>query len=200
MHWADAELCTPLHAAARGGYVSVIKLLLKSGAAVNVSDLKGDTPAHLAARRGRFEAVTQLLRAGPPGLLEERNDRGETVQQLLSSSIARQETQRHLRQEHAREESRRKRRRADSEGSSWEGSEDDEEAWQRRLEREMSPDDYYGAYFDPGMWHGDEYETADDYARRIWEELERKKSRAAAAEPIGASAQKRCVACYLVLI
>ena len=55
---------TPLHYAAEGGFVHIIKLLVKQGAAVEKKTWDGDTALHLAAARGHFNVCQELLNAG----------------------------------------------------------------------------------------------------------------------------------------
>lgn len=52
--------CRPLHHAAIGGHVAVVKALLDAGALVTAKDYKGATPLQLAQRKGHTE-VAQLL-------------------------------------------------------------------------------------------------------------------------------------------
>ena len=55
---------TPLHFASHEGHLAVVRLLLESGAAKDVSNAHGATALHLAARRGHFEVVKVLLDFG----------------------------------------------------------------------------------------------------------------------------------------
>lgn len=55
---------TPLHEAARGGYVPTIRVLLARGADVHARTEDGDTPLHMAARAGEPEAARLLLARG----------------------------------------------------------------------------------------------------------------------------------------
>jgi hypothetical protein len=64
-HGADVNKAgtvgTPLHAAAKRGYVDAIQMLLKAGADVDARDAAGNTPLHVA---GTFEARDALVKAG----------------------------------------------------------------------------------------------------------------------------------------
>lgn len=48
---------TPLHNAILGNQVSVVEMLLRSGADVKATDERGDTPLHTAVRVGNEEIV-----------------------------------------------------------------------------------------------------------------------------------------------
>jgi NF-kappa-B inhibitor-like protein 1 len=189
-HWTDAELATPLHAACRQGHADVVALLLRRGAAAGAQDLRGDTPAHLAARHGHIPALTALLRAAHPPSLDAPNDRGETARQITAAAIAARTAQDAL----ARE------RRGGGAGG---GSEDDAggawggggraSSWEERLQEELSEGEEaaWGAFGGGGAWHADAHETADEFARRIWQEMRAKQAAAAAAELSAAAAARR---------
>lgn len=57
-------LNTPLHYAAHDGRVDFIRLLVESGAKVDVVNDRGRTPLHTAAARGKIEAVAEFVRLG----------------------------------------------------------------------------------------------------------------------------------------
>ncbi len=59
---ADADGITPLHIAARAGYLTVVETLLKMGAPPDVEDAKGATPLNYAKRSGRHEVVELLTK------------------------------------------------------------------------------------------------------------------------------------------
>jgi ankyrin repeat protein len=52
---------TPLYAAAWNGNVDVVNELIKRGADVDISNIKGWTPAHVAAQRGNVDALKILI-------------------------------------------------------------------------------------------------------------------------------------------
>lgn len=55
---------TPLHIAARNGYLEVAKLLIDHGADVNATDNQKQTPLHAAAEDGQEEMCELLLKNG----------------------------------------------------------------------------------------------------------------------------------------
>lgn len=55
---------TPLHLAASGGHLSMVKALVRAGADTDVEDENGDTPLHLAVFRGFEQVVEELVTAG----------------------------------------------------------------------------------------------------------------------------------------
>lgn len=66
----DAEGNTPLHLAAGGGFIEVVKELLEQGASPTVENKQGLTPLHLAAKGGHREVVKLLAESAqkPAGL------------------------------------------------------------------------------------------------------------------------------------
>eukprot|EP00752_Nemacystus_decipiens_P012250 g10858.t1 len=61
---AGDGLTTPLHLAASGGHLSMVKTLVRAGADADVEDENGDTPVHLAVFRGFEQVVEELVAAG----------------------------------------------------------------------------------------------------------------------------------------
>lgn len=55
---------TPLHLAASGGHLSMVRALVRAGADADVEDENGDTPLHLAVFRGFEQVVEELVTAG----------------------------------------------------------------------------------------------------------------------------------------
>jgi ankyrin repeat protein len=85
-HGADANIksksgWTPLHEAARFGYVEIVKLLLVHGSDVNARTLEGHTPLQFAQQRGH-KSVAELLRSH-----EERKSTGERPIEQKSTII-----------------------------------------------------------------------------------------------------------------
>jgi len=54
----------PLHQACELGHVQIARLLIDSGANVNIKNGEGQTPLHCASQRGHFDIVELLLDAG----------------------------------------------------------------------------------------------------------------------------------------
>lgn len=54
---------TPLHLAARKGFLDIVELLIQAGAFVNIPNREGHFPIHLAAAAGKTEVVKLLLAA-----------------------------------------------------------------------------------------------------------------------------------------
>ena len=59
-----AHGCTPLHIACRAGHIDVCRLLIDSGADLNIPDDTGETPLHRSIEHGDATVVTLLLNAG----------------------------------------------------------------------------------------------------------------------------------------
>ncbi|XP_027146038.1 CARD- and ANK-domain containing inflammasome adapter protein [Larimichthys crocea] len=57
---------TLLHVAAQYGHLSIIELLIRKGARLDLQDNKGHTALHRAASRGHTEIVRALVQAGAP--------------------------------------------------------------------------------------------------------------------------------------
>jgi ankyrin repeat protein len=70
----DKDGWTPLHYAATGGNVAIVRLLLAHGARIDARSPNGTTPLMMAARYGSEEAVEALLAAGADRSL--RNEQG----------------------------------------------------------------------------------------------------------------------------
>ena len=174
--WSDGDLTTPLHAASRTGYLKTVQLLLRKGANASLQDLKGETPAHLAARMLHLDVLSALLRSKTIGSLQEPNDKGETVEQLTAKAMEQQEIQAKL----AAEAKFAEKRYGGRGGSSFSflDEEESEFDWEERLRRELSPvgeEAYYS--YNNSTWHADQFETAEEYAKRIWMEMDERKLR-----------------------
>lgn len=60
----DTRGYTPLHYAAQGGHIEVLRELIKEGANLNMANTAGETPVYLAVTSGRTETALDLLKAG----------------------------------------------------------------------------------------------------------------------------------------
>ncbi|GLH10519.1 Uncharacterized protein GBIM_15465, partial [Gryllus bimaculatus] len=75
---ADArgrDLRTPLHAAAEGGHVLAVCMLLAAGVSVDAADVNGRTPLHLATDQGHCEVAKVLLGEGAAVDAPDKNTR-----------------------------------------------------------------------------------------------------------------------------
>ncbi|CAK9293553.1 unnamed protein product [Gordionus sp. m RMFG-2023] len=62
-------LSTPLHLAAEGGHIAIIKLLIEAGASPKEENKDGYTPLHLAAKYGRTQVLQTLTSYSPSVLM-----------------------------------------------------------------------------------------------------------------------------------
>ncbi|XP_063613830.1 ankyrin-3-like, partial [Penaeus indicus] len=74
--------CRPLHLAADGGHVDIVKILLRSGAQAEAKNSEGMTPLHLASWGGHAEVIKVLLGGGADG--NARTSEGMTAVHLAS--------------------------------------------------------------------------------------------------------------------
>eukprot|EP00890_Picochlorum_soloecismus_P002725 jgi/Picsp_1/3453/NSC_06291-R1_nuclear factor of kappa light polypeptide gene enhancer in b-cells inhibitor-like 1 len=160
-NWSDgSDFSTALHAACRVGCISTVKTLVRHGSSFKNKDLRGNTPLHCAALRGNHELIIWVLDKYPKEAMvgmEEKNDDGVRAEEILESVMERETFEREKEKEmHRQYESK------DREGK-W------MEKIMSELEWEQEEDIYYGS-----SWHHAEYETADEYAERIWREMQEK--------------------------
>ena len=64
VHDKDENNDTPLHIAAREGFLSAVKLLIEKGADIHAGDNEDSTPLDVAAGSGKFEVVEFLVEMG----------------------------------------------------------------------------------------------------------------------------------------
>jgi ankyrin repeat protein len=69
----DDQALTGLHYAAMNGNLTIIAILIKASAKLDVKDKLGNTPLHLAADRNQVEAARLLLDVGAPVDAENKN-------------------------------------------------------------------------------------------------------------------------------
>lgn len=74
---ADEVSLTGLHYAAMNGNLTIIAILIKASAKLDVKDKLGNTPLHLAADRNQVDAVQLLLDVGAP--VDQENKNGMTA-------------------------------------------------------------------------------------------------------------------------
>ena len=156
-NWSEgSDLSTALHAACRVGSISTVKTLVRRGSCFKNKDLRGNTPLHCAALRGNYELILWVLERYPKEAvvgMEEKNDDGVRAEDILESVMERETFEKELQEEgQVRDENEKWRDKIMSE-----------------LEWEQEEDIYYGS-----SWCYAEYETADEYAERIWQEMQEK--------------------------
>ncbi len=66
---------TPLHGAAEGGHIEIVKVLVAHGAKINAIDKVGLTPLHFAAENGHKEVVSVLCARGADIQARDKNSR-----------------------------------------------------------------------------------------------------------------------------
>lgn len=64
MVYHDANGQTALHAAAKGGHLAVVYVIMQSGAALDKLDKSQNTPLSLAVIQGHNDTVKYLAKAG----------------------------------------------------------------------------------------------------------------------------------------
>jgi uncharacterized protein len=69
----DEDARTAMHYAALNGNLTIIAILIKANAKLDVKDKLGNTPLHLAADRNQTEAAQLLLDVGTPVDSENKN-------------------------------------------------------------------------------------------------------------------------------
>lgn len=60
LHFSDDHGFTPLHWAAREGWVTIFDILVARGARINNLNNGGDTPLHCAVSKGQKAIVTKV--------------------------------------------------------------------------------------------------------------------------------------------
>ncbi|XP_034053972.1 serine/threonine-protein phosphatase 6 regulatory ankyrin repeat subunit C-like isoform X1 [Gymnodraco acuticeps] len=93
---------TCLHAAASGGNVECLNLLLSSGTDLNKRDIMGRTPLHYAAANGRYQCTVTLVSAGAE--VNEPDQTGCTPLHYSAASQAFSRVDRHFSANHQNDE------------------------------------------------------------------------------------------------
>ncbi|GLC37233.1 hypothetical protein PLESTB_001145300 [Pleodorina starrii] len=190
----DSQGRTILHQACACGHADVVALLLRYGALAAAVDAFGDTPAHVAARGGHLEALAEALRAPGAPPLDAAGAGGVSLRELMGAA---------LRSGGAGGGAGRKggegglsignRERATGHDDEAE-AEDDDARWRRRLREEYSDgegpseDDWRGAQRPEEERAAD---SDDEWADRLWREMQRRRSAAAAASAAAFAADLR---------
>ncbi|CAK0783246.1 hypothetical protein CVIRNUC_006445 [Coccomyxa viridis] len=186
----DAEGFTPLHQACSDGNNEMADLLLAHGADVQAEDFKGNTPVHIAASQGHILLLTKLLQVDRPPDIDARNADGVTIRELAATAAchASRESIKDAELDNVDEWARFLEDDGEAAGVE-DGKEawpphDSEDEWTARLRQENDPDydewnwDSFGYGYPGGVQHPGE-ETEDEFAQRIWREMQRRKQPAA---------------------
>ncbi|GAB4819883.1 hypothetical protein N2152v2_006929 [Parachlorella kessleri] len=192
--YADPDQNTALHEACRHGHLEVAKLLLKHGARADAANGRGDTPAHLATRHRHLEVLAVLLQSRRPPDIEARNQQGVSIRELVETALegggaptnggARRQGPELPPEPGWASGQRQGPKRGGAAGSGADAQRarqaqraqreaDSPDSWRQRLAEELSDVE------DPSIWGeeqqfsgADECETAEEYAQRIWEEMQ----------------------------
>jgi ankyrin repeat protein len=79
---------TPLHCAAKGEHLEIVRFLLDRGAEINVRDKKGNTPLHRTAEDPHSSKVLEVIQLllGRGAAINLGNNRGESAFFLAATS------------------------------------------------------------------------------------------------------------------
>lgn len=173
----DRKGRTPLHVCCLLGDDAIMRLLLKNGAKVEVTDTDGNTPIHFALKYAmettRFTAFNDLILpllnvcGSSSSVLDVKNNDGKSARECLSQ----------LKMIHAqrREEvvaQRRQQRRMKSERPSKKNLEDLE--WERKLKFEAGQEDF--SKYNQDDYMETTHETYDEWVEKIMRERWQKKA------------------------
>lgn len=182
----DARGNTALHEACFFGHLDVARYLLSHGSDINAQNLGDDTAAHVAAQRSHLHLLIELLQASPPPNVALTNAQGVSVQDLVDSALNSSASAAAAAAEAPF---------AGAAGSQPPGrvspassSEDEESAWAAKMAAfadDAEDDAAVWEHFGDGSFHaaGPGPETAavgeseDEWASRIWAEMQRKQRR-----------------------
>ncbi|XP_068130472.1 cyclin-dependent kinase 4 inhibitor D [Hyperolius riggenbachi] len=78
----DSYGITPVHDAARMGFLDTLQVLVQYAADINVPDASGSLPIHLAVREGHIPVIVYLA---PRSNLQHRDREGQTPIQLAAT-------------------------------------------------------------------------------------------------------------------
>ena len=159
---------TPLHVCCLLGNDAMMRLLLKNGAKVEVTDSDGNTPIHFALKYAvettRFSAyndlVLPLLNVCSRYVLNMENSDGKTARECLSQ-LKRAYAQRRREAEAQRKQQRRM---EDEEMT----KNEEELEWERKLRFEAGQEDF--SKYRQGDYQESAHETYDEWVERIMHE------------------------------
>lgn len=87
---------TLLHVAAEHGQLSVIELLIRKGARLDLRDNKGHTALHRASSKGHTDIVRALTKAGAPNYtLDAQNEKSQPAKVLVDEEAKQSESESH---------------------------------------------------------------------------------------------------------
>ncbi|DBB11312.1 TPA: hypothetical protein ACH3X3_006741 [Trebouxia sp. C0006] len=181
VNFFDAHGNTALHQAHLG----------RHGADARAEDVQGNTPGHLAAAKGHLTLLASLLQSTPSPNVEAHNAKGESIQDLAVAAMSFGSDASSDDEPLAGPSSAAKRARLHHANAGFTLGPpeelDDESEWQARLREESGAElrggdeedwDSYGGFFAepsfaaPGRGPP---EDEDAFARRIWQEMEKRK-------------------------
>ena len=82
MAYSDGQ--TPLYIASARGHLEIVKMLIASGALLDIADKLGSTHLYSASKNGHLEIVKMLIASG--ALLDEANNNGWTPLYIASEN------------------------------------------------------------------------------------------------------------------
>ncbi|KAG2484840.1 hypothetical protein HYH03_016406 [Edaphochlamys debaryana] len=179
----DAHGSTLLHQACACGHADVVAALVRAGAPAGARDALGDTPAHTAARAGALQALAEVLQAPGAPPVDAAGSGGATLRALMARALAGGAG--------APSALVAAGRGGAGQAADEDGEEDEEEAWRRRLQEEYSDHEGGGGGGGGGRggwdddvssyWMGAGGETDDQWAGRLWRDMQRRRAAAASA-------------------
>lgn len=172
--FVDRKGRSPLHACCLLGDDAIMRLLLKNGADVEVTDSDGNTPIHFALKYAlqtvRFstfnDLILPLLKVCSRHVLDMENNEEKTPREYLTD-LKRAYDQRRKEAEAERRQQWRK----DSEEMS---AKMENFEWEKKLRFEANQEDYYNSTYSQDDWDENTQESYDEWVDRIMRERRQK--------------------------